>query len=118
MVIMKTIGAGAFKAKCLSIMDDVHNGHGEVVVTKRGQPFVKIAPIRPEKPESIFGALRGLATIHGDLVSPIVEPREWDEDIFPPGTPERDEFERRRKKAAPGVASRKAAERKSARAKK
>ena len=96
---MKTIGAGAFKAKCLSIMDEVHEGLGEVTVTKRGKPFVKIVPIRPEKPESIFGALRGLATIQGDIVGPIVEPWEWDEDIFPPGTPEREEFERNKKSA-------------------
>ena len=97
---MKTIGAGAFKAKCLSIMDEVHNGHGEITVTKRGKPLVKIVPIKPGKPESIFGAMRGLATIDGDIVGPIAEPWEWDEDIFPPGTPEREEFERSRKKSA------------------
>jgi prevent-host-death family protein len=91
---MKTMGAGAFKAKCLSIMDDVHNGGGEVVVTKRGKPFVRIVPIRPEKPESIFGFLKGQARVTGDIVSPIVEAWEWDEDIFPPGTPEREGYER------------------------
>ena len=96
----KTIGSGEFKAKCLAVMSDVHNGHGEVTVTKRGKPFVRIVPIEPEKPESIFGALRGLATIHGDIVSPIVEPWEWDEDVFPAGTAERDEFERDKKKTA------------------
>jgi len=94
------MGAGAFKAKCLSIMDDVHNGHGEILVTKRGKPFVKVVPVKTKKPESIFGALRGLATIHGDIVSPIIEPWEWDEDIFPRGTPEREEFERNKKKSS------------------
>jgi prevent-host-death family protein len=67
---MKTVGAGAFKAKCLSIMDEVHNGRGEVVVTKRGKPFVKIVPIKPEKPESIFGFLKGKAKIVGDIMEP------------------------------------------------
>ncbi len=97
---MKTMGAGAFKAKCLSIIDEVHNGKGEVIVTKRGKPFVKIVPIQPEKPESIFGCMKGQFEIVGDVVSPITEPWEWDEDIFPHGTRERDEFERNKKKAA------------------
>ncbi|HEX4006728.1 MAG TPA: type II toxin-antitoxin system prevent-host-death family antitoxin [Acidobacteriaceae bacterium] len=94
------MGAGDFKAKCLSVMNDVHNGHGEVVVTKRGEPFVKIVPIKPKEPESIFGFFRGQARIVGDMVAPIVEPSEWDEDIFPPGSHERDQFERNKAKPA------------------
>ena len=97
---MKTIGAGAFKAKCLSLIDHVNANGGELIITKRGKPMAKLVPVAQEKKESIFGALRGLATIHGDIVSPIVEPWEWDEDIFPVGTPERDEFERNKKKSA------------------
>ena len=84
---MKTMGAGAFKAKCLSIIDDVHANGGELIITKRGKPMAKLVPIAQEKKETIFGALRGLATIEGDIVSPIVEPWEWDEDIFPHGAP-------------------------------
>jgi antitoxin (DNA-binding transcriptional repressor) of toxin-antitoxin stability system len=102
---MRTMGAGAFKAKCLSAMTDVHNGNGEIMVTKRGQPFVKIVPAKPAEPESIFGFLKGKVKVVGDIVSPIVEPWEWDEDIFPPGTPERAEFERNRKKSPAGAAA-------------
>lgn len=82
----KSIGAGAFKAKCLSVMDEVHNGHGEVVVTKRGKPFVKIVPVKPERPESIFGFLKGKAKIVGDITEPTMSDedvarweREWDD---------------------------------------
>jgi prevent-host-death family protein len=82
----KTIGAGAFKAKCLSVMDDVHNGHGEIVVTKRGKPFVKIVPVQPNKPESIFGFLKGKAKIVGDIMEPTMSDddvarweSEWDD---------------------------------------
>jgi len=77
----KTIGAGAFKAKCLSLMNDVHNGKGEVTVTKRGKPFVRIVPVKPEKPESIFGFLKGRAKIVGDIMEPIMtdeEVAEWE----------------------------------------
>lgn len=112
---MKTMGAGAFKAKCLSVMEDVHNGHGEVVVTKRGTPLVKVVPIKPQKADSIFGCMRGEFEIVGDVVSPITEPWEWDEDIFPPGTAQRDEFERNKKAAS---AKKAAGAKKSANAKK
>ncbi|HZZ39541.1 MAG TPA: type II toxin-antitoxin system prevent-host-death family antitoxin [Acidobacteriaceae bacterium] len=83
---MKTIGAGAFKAKCLSIMEEVHNGDGEVTVTKRGKPLVKIVPIKSPEPESIFGFLRGRAKIVGDIMEPAMSDadiarweREWDD---------------------------------------
>ena len=83
---MKTIGAGAFKAKCLSVMDEVHHGHGEVMVTKRGKPFVKIIAVREEKPEDIFGFLKGHAKIVGDIMEPTMSDadveqweREWDD---------------------------------------
>jgi antitoxin (DNA-binding transcriptional repressor) of toxin-antitoxin stability system len=101
---MKTMGAGAFKAKCLSAMTDVHNGHGEIMVTKRGKPFVKIVPAKPAEPESIFGFLKGKVKVVGDIVAPIVEPWEWDEDIFPAGTPERAEFERNKRKSPAAAA--------------
>lgn len=104
----KTIGAGEFKAKCLAIIDDVHTNREELVITKRGKPMVKLVPLEAQKSDSIFGFLKGKARVVGDIVSPIVELWEWDEDIFPPGTPEREDFERR-KKRPPAKTSQRAA---------
>jgi antitoxin (DNA-binding transcriptional repressor) of toxin-antitoxin stability system len=114
----KTIPAGKFKAQCLALIDDVFDGGEEVLITKRGQVKARLVPPARKDPESIFGALRGLATIHGDLVSPIVEPREWDEDIFPPGTPGRGPFESTGNKSAVSAANRKTASGKSVRTRK
>jgi len=97
---MKTMGAGAFKAKCLSIIDDIHANRGELIITKRGKPMAKLVPIALEKPDSIFGFLKGKVKVVGDIVSPIVEPWEWDENIFPVGTSEREEFQHNRKKSS------------------
>lgn len=97
---MKTMGAGAFKAKCLALIDEVHANGGELIITKRGKPMAKLVPVAQEKKESIFGFLKSKAKIVGDIVSPITEPWEWDEDVFPVGTPERDEFERAKKRPA------------------
>jgi antitoxin (DNA-binding transcriptional repressor) of toxin-antitoxin stability system len=105
---MKSIGAGAFKAKCLAIIDDIHANHGELIITKRGKPMAKLVPIPEEKPESIFGFLKGKVKVVGDIVSPIVEPWEWDEDIFPVGTSEREEFERSKKKSSAAAATKSA----------
>jgi len=59
-----------FKAKCLEIVKRVHDRQApEVVVTKRGRPYVKVVPVDSGKHE-IFGYLKGLAEIHGDLTEP------------------------------------------------
>ena len=95
---MKTIPAGKFKAQCLALIDDVHDHGGEVVITKRGKAMARLVPVEKKKPESIFGFLKGQAKSVGDIVSPMIERSEWDEDIFPPGTPEREEHERNKAK--------------------
>jgi prevent-host-death family protein len=84
---MKTMPAGKFKAQCLAVIDDVHDKHEEVVITKHGKPMARLVPIEKDgnNPDSIFGFLRGKVTIVGDIVGPIVDPEEWDDEIFPPG---------------------------------
>ncbi len=73
---MKKMGAGAFKANCLAIMDEVQAKHETVVITKHGEPVAKLVPVEPED-DDIFGFLRGKATITGDVVSPALSLREW-----------------------------------------
>jgi prevent-host-death family protein len=79
---MKTMPAGKFKTHCLSIIDDVYNRHEEVIITKHGKPMARIVPLN-KKAEIIFGAMRGVATITGDLVESITDPEDWDSEIFP-----------------------------------
>jgi prevent-host-death family protein len=103
---MKTLGAGAFKTHCLSLIDEVYDRNEEIIITKRGKPMARLIPIEYKKPESILGSMKGMFKIVGDIVSPITEPWEWDEDVFPHGTPERAEFERNKKKSAAAAAPR------------
>jgi len=74
----KIIPAGAFKAHCLAIMDEVQTKHQAVVITKRGKPVAKLVPVETEK-DDIFGFLKGKGKIEikGDIVSPILTPEEW-----------------------------------------
>lgn len=69
-----TIPAGEFKAKCLKLLDQVAENRKSLVITKRGKPVAQLIPIREDK--SLFGAMRGSATILGDILSPLDV--EWD----------------------------------------
>ena len=72
----KTIPAGAFKARCLAIMDEVQAKRQSVVITKRGRPVAKLVPVE-EKKDQIFGFLKGKGKVVGDVVSPVMTPEEW-----------------------------------------
>jgi prevent-host-death family protein len=72
----KTIPAGAFKARCLAIMDEVQAKRQAVVITKRGKPVAKLVPVEKEK-DDIFGFLKGKGKVTGDVVSPALTPEEW-----------------------------------------
>ena len=73
---MKKIGAGAFKANCLAIMDEVQAKRVTVVITKRGKPVAKLVPVTAAK-DPIFGFYAGKGEIVGDVVSPILSLEEW-----------------------------------------
>jgi prevent-host-death family protein len=73
---MKKMAAGAFKANCLAVMDDVQAKHETIVITKYGKPVAKLVPVETQG-DDIFGFLRGKVTIIGDVVSPTLSRREW-----------------------------------------
>ena len=73
---MKKMAAGAFKANCLAVMDEVQAKRITVVITKHGKPVAKLVPVE-SKGDDIFGFLRGKGTITGDVVSPALTPEEW-----------------------------------------
>lgn len=69
------IAAGEFKAKCLQLMDQVHDTHAPIIITKHGVPIAKLVPL-DEKPIKLFGIQQGSVVITGDIISPIDE--DWD----------------------------------------
>lgn len=73
---MKTIPAGAFKTNCLAIMDEVKAKRETIVITKHGKPVAKLTPVNTGEDE-IFGFFRGRGSISGDVVSPVLSPKEW-----------------------------------------
>jgi len=75
---MRTITASEFKAKCLKLMDEVNATGEPVLVTKNGTPVSKLVPVRERK--SLFGAMAGCVTIHGDPLAPVGETWEAEHD--------------------------------------
>jgi len=73
---MKQIRASVFKARCLSIMNDVQATGEPVIVTKRGTPVVKVVPVEPRK-NNLFGFMAGEFKITGDIERPVVPLKQW-----------------------------------------
>ncbi|HZT74288.1 MAG TPA: type II toxin-antitoxin system Phd/YefM family antitoxin [Terriglobales bacterium] len=72
---MRTISATEFKAHCLQVMDEVRKTRAPVTVTKRGKPVVKVLPAG--EPDDIFGRLRGVMEIVGDIEAPAAPAEDW-----------------------------------------
>jgi prevent-host-death family protein len=80
---LRQIAAGEFKAKCLAIMDEVNETGRPLLVTKRGQPSIKVFPARnaSKKKDSIIGRLEGIMEIVGDpddLIKPVFPLEDYD----------------------------------------
>jgi prevent-host-death family protein len=79
---MKTMPIGEFKAKCLGVMAEMNATGQPVLVTKRGKPFARVSlpegQAPAEKPEDIFGCLRHMGTVNGDVVSSPFTDEEWE----------------------------------------
>lgn len=74
---MKTMPAGQFKARCLRVMDEVNSTREPVLITKKGRPVAKLVPAEGPAKE-VFGCLRGLIKIVGDIESPVVPLEDWE----------------------------------------
>jgi len=67
---MKKIAAGEFKARCLTLMEDVRSTREPLVITKRGKPVAKLVPADDDK-DDFIGRLEGVFRVVGDIESAI-----------------------------------------------
>jgi prevent-host-death family protein len=66
----RQIKASEFKAKCLSLMDEVARTGTRLVITKNGKPVAELVPHRPHA-RTARGILKDELSITGDIISPI-----------------------------------------------
>jgi prevent-host-death family protein len=64
------IQAGAFKAQCLDLMNQVNDKHISITITKHGKPVAKLVPIETGAVD-FFGCLQNTVTIKGDITKPV-----------------------------------------------
>jgi prevent-host-death family protein len=63
------MGAAAFKAECLRVINEVATSGEPVTITNRGRPVVEVRPA-PAKRRSIIGAMEG-SVLYEDMVGPL-----------------------------------------------
>jgi prevent-host-death family protein len=71
---IREIAISKFKAKCLSLLEEVNKTKTPLRVTRRGIPIADVIPASSEAEErSWVGSMSGSIDIVGDIVSPVVD---------------------------------------------
>jgi prevent-host-death family protein len=71
---MQEIAISVFKAKCLSILDQVEKTKSPVRITRHGKPIADVVPTIPDVDRAaLFGSMRDSIQILGDIVSPVID---------------------------------------------
>jgi prevent-host-death family protein len=63
------VSATEFKAKCLSLLDEVASKGGTITVTKRGRPVATVTPVKQSRFPSSEGILKGKIYISDALLN-------------------------------------------------
>lgn len=74
----EAVSATDLKNAWHAYLDRVSRVGEAVLVTRYGKPIAKLVPIKPSPEQSLFGALSGTVTEHGDIVTPTGETWEAD----------------------------------------
>ncbi len=75
--VVRNIPATKFKAQCLELMNRVAECSESYVITKRGKPVAKLVPIKRKAKDSIFGWLRSVGSVEGDIENPGIASEDW-----------------------------------------
>ena len=75
----ETIPISKFKATCLRLLGDVKKTGKSILITRKGEPIALVTPPPPPpKPESWLGCMAGTIKITGDIISPILNEKDWE----------------------------------------
>jgi prevent-host-death family protein len=62
------ISVSEFKARCLTLLEEVASKHHMLIITKFGKPFAKVSAIENTKPP-LLGSWKGVVEVEGDIVN-------------------------------------------------
>jgi prevent-host-death family protein len=76
---MKEVAISKFKAECLAMIEQVYKTKRPIRVTRFGKPVAEVVPPSPEAASGDWiGSMRDKIEIVGDIVSPAVDPEDWE----------------------------------------
>jgi prevent-host-death family protein len=76
---MKEVAISEFKAKCLSLLDQVQKTKKPILVTRFGKPVAEVIPASPKAQAGDWiGSMKGTFEILGDIVSPADDEQDWE----------------------------------------
>ena len=76
---MKEVAISEFKAKCLSLLDQVQKTKKPILVTRFGKPLAEVVPASTRVgPRDWIGSMKDTMEILGDIVSPASDEEEWE----------------------------------------
>ena len=75
---MKEINASEFKAKCLSLLDEVARTGQGITILKHGKPVAQVLPAVPREKGYPQDTLKGTVEILGDVISPVFPSQVWE----------------------------------------
>ena len=73
-----TINASDFEARCLAILDQVHETGEQVVILKCGLPVAVLSRVAEEGKAYPQAELEGTVVIVGDVLEPVFPEEHWD----------------------------------------
>ena len=77
--VVEEMSISKFKATCLSVVERVRKTRTPIVITRHGVPVAQIIPPQPAvQPKSWLGSMAGTMEILGDIVSPVMDPDDWE----------------------------------------
>ena len=75
----ETIPISKFKATCLRLLDNVKKTGKSIIVTRKGEPIALVTPPPPpRKSDSWLGCMKDRIKITGDIISPVLDEKEWE----------------------------------------
>jgi prevent-host-death family protein len=76
---MKEVAISEFKAKCLSLLEQVQKTKKPILVTRFGKPIAEVVPASPKPGAGDWvGSMKGTFEILGDIVSPANDEQDWE----------------------------------------
>jgi prevent-host-death family protein len=75
---VKQVAISEFKAKCLSLLEQVQKTRKPLLVTRFGKPIAEVIPPATDGPSNWLGSMKGQFEILGDIMTPANDPDEWE----------------------------------------